>query len=805
MAEKWIYQVKMDESGSRWEKCGEEGDSHEDIVTEARRSRLVEDLWQEKYKKKFLRISLRFVGLLPLPLPTMDYNQQEKWTEIFIDLFKRGFLDWAVEEIPDERRLQDEETVSQAIEERDQEGLDAESFKSAEPLLLEAIEEVAKNYKTFIKVLPYGVSYPGEKTSEGRSVFARRSQVKKWLSPEIEKGFVGKATLKSTLDTLNPFGKSSTIVSSFMWVTSLTNPATGIGTLFTIPAMNAMGAENAKEKLGFDLGELVKKDKKQVIMPLTFMSHIELELLQADIDKLWKELRIRVNIDQLEAASAFAHPAIPIGALLAEWGIGTVDPGLKDLGEIGFGAGEEILKHAIKTTRTSSKIPYVSSLIAGIEEWYFRWVSGYLFGLQLAIDKQLSEAKKEEEGKDTGWVHLKFLTWEDTNLSISVWRKYKELIADELPFSASAYEPNELKKLEEIYQSRIPDDSYEALRIVNEGLILTGKFSEESPYCDETESSKIGSTQSTNYIDDILTPFLGNPMWVLEFLRGWEYESVYDEYMEGYGISSDPDIIKPGLWEEREDWVKEQLDTFSDNLKLLAKGTLRSTIYGEPFINTEPHPFNPAMPEWLWDEYDYLYMEMLEEQEEFEGSDAGGFGVGPMATLPLLIFFALPPQDDTTSTQFAGSSSPNRLGSTPDFTPTPIAPMPSLSQPSIGKSGGGSGVGLGAYLLAPLKELAALSNKRQGVSPMPKRNRISKFTERLFQIPQMMLTASPSEPLFAAGGTAGNILGGLSEPQPAPQIVHRFERGSVQIHTQKIDAKTLGNAFVSFLQEQSRK
>ena len=43
-----------------------------------------------------------------------------------------------------------------------------------------------------------------------------------------------------------------------------------------------------------------------------------------------------------------------------------------------------------------------------------------------------------------------------------------------------------------------------------------------------------------------------------------------------------------------------------------------------------------------------------------------------------------------------------------------------------------------------------------------------------------------------------------NQGKDVPQIVHRFEKGSVEIHTQKIDAETLGNAFVSFLQEQSR-
>lgn len=40
---------------------------------------------------------------------------------------------------------------------------------------------------------------------------------------------------------------------------------------------------------------------------------------------------------------------------------------------------------------------------------------------------------------------------------------------------------------------------------------------------------------------------------------------------------------------------------------------------------------------------------------------------------------------------------------------------------------------------------------------------------------------------------------------PAPQIVHRFEKGSVQIHNQSIDKAKLGNLFVSFLKNYSRK
>ncbi len=236
-------------------------------------------------------------------------------------------------------------------------------------------------------------------------------------------------------------------------------------------------------------------------------------------------------------------------------------------------------------------------------------------------------------------------------------------------------------------------------------------------------------------------------------------------------------------------------------------------------------------------EMEEAYAQVSIPRTEAPIESAGGGAWGPRGLLSLAMYGALPEQDtqiELTSTTPAGgdgvaaspaggalsmpslpsvglpdfggvASTPQvGFGGTPSRGATPVPQMLPVSLGSIGTSGGGSGVGLGAYLLAPFKELAALSKKRQGVSPMPKRNRIGKFTERLFQIPQMMLTASPSEHLFAAGGTAGNLLGGLSEPQPPPQIVHRFERGSVQIHTQKIDAKTLGNAFVSFLQEQSR-
>jgi hypothetical protein len=82
----------------------------------------------------------------------------------------------------------------------------------------------------------------------------------------------------------------------------------------------------------------------------------------------------------------------------------------------------------------------------------------------------------------------------------------------------------------------------------------------------------------------------------------------------------------------------------------------------------------------------------------------------------------------------------------------------------------------------------------------------SRFLNRLFQIPQTIAGVISPAGWFPA---AGNLLGSLMGSQPpqalAPQIVHRFEKGSVEIHTQKIDAKILGAAFVNFLNEQSRK
>lgn len=110
---------------------------------------------------------------------------------------------------------------------------------------------------------------------------------------------------------------------------------------------------------------------------------------------------------------------------------------------------------------------------------------------------------------------------------------------------------------------------------------------------------------------------------------------------------------------------------------------------------------------------------------------------------------------------------------------------------------------LGAFLLAPFKNL--LPSQR----PSAPGSRGGRLTERLFQVPQMLPTrVSPAGPSLAAEQLGGGLfarLFGPSQPQvSAPQIVHRFEKGSVQIHTQKIDAKTLGDAFISFLAEQSR-
>ena len=177
------------------------------------------------------------------------------------------------------------------------------------------------------------------------------------------------------------------------------------------------------------------------------------------------------------------------------------------------------------------------------------------------------------------------------------------------------------------------------------------------------------------------------------------------------------------------------------------------------------------------------------------------------------------------------------LGAGPSALPSPVgfggagwggAAMPT---PSIVPAGGDGAMASGGYFLGGLKQLVAgQGNGRGGFSPAldlgafllaPFKNllpsqrpsapgsRGGRLTERLFQVPQMLLTSlSPAGPSLAAEQLAGGLFDKLLSPQQpqisTPQIVHRFEKGSVEIHTQKIDAKTLGDAFISFLEEQSR-
>lgn len=177
--------------------------------------------------------------------------------------------------------------------------------------------------------------------------------------------------------------------------------------------------------------------------------------------------------------------------------------------------------------------------------------------------------------------------------------------------------------------------------------------------------------------------------------------------------------------------------------------------------------------------------------------EVGGGAWGPAALLNLVLFSAIP---SIVSEQHTVTSMPQPSELTP---PSVDLGMTSASTDGRIKGSDGAALDVGTFFLAPFKELKKRFSGGGVGTPIPQK-RTNKFTERLFQIPQMMLTASSSGSLFPAGGSTENLLGGLSEPAPAPQIVHRFERGSVQVHTQKIDAKTLGNAFVSFLQEQSR-
>jgi hypothetical protein len=120
--------------------------------------------------------------------------------------------------------------------------------------------------------------------------------------------------------------------------------------------------------------------------------------------------------------------------------------------------------------------------------------------------------------------------------------------------------------------------------------------------------------------------------------------------------------------------------------------------------------------------------------------------------------------------------------------------MPSFSFPSLNLGGLSD---RGGTLMAGPSNVPDMSGMQSMANDSQQRlSRMEQLANRLFRIPEIMQTS-----LSDIGQNIGQgFMGGAMQGQ-RPQIVYRFEKGSVQVHSKKSDSNQLGNKFMSFFSQ----
>lgn len=731
--------------------------------------------------------------------------------EIYKEYLKEGALEWWLEH----------NFVIVGIEDS-QETIDlAEKYLEVEPpekVLHEAVEFTSseQDYKTYLIVSEGGVLFEGRKKwkDETAPYGEDTSVVSEWLDFKLDEGFEGEVGFEVLYQSYNP-------VSDISVPLDLTLVGPGMGEL-----LGEWGASDARLAAELNIAGMAKKDTSQLTRPLGLLSYHELNKLKADINKLHQELRIRVSIDEAEGILSFVPiPVIPsLLAMGAEWFFGTKDFSDIDLIQQGIGEGPKFLQFIDDVPSWVGKVGHaVTGLSIGImalEYAYFKWASGYLTGLEKAVDIHLSKYESASESSELGefekwneWENqLKWLVWRDSKFAISSWNRYG-IMTDEIKAQIirGFTDRKERGEANRKYDHYSKQNNYNALLLVNQELHELGRYTKDSPFEGWSKKSIEGKETEgfyeNNYLDEVLYPYLGNPIRVLEFLRGWAYHSAKN-------YDSTPDIVDPNDVYEKADIMKK-INQFLEEL-----GGMNWYRWYQDL------PFMPDVPDNIrWVE---PWRSDAGNTGEFTVAAATSPGLGGLVWDRLVTAY---PGMETHTSSLGSSIFPaqghdggvtyfrNRLGGISfggggarggwDGAAAPGGYFLGGLKQLVGGQGKARGgfspaLDLTAYLLAPFKKLLAPQK------PSVPGGKGSRFSELLFQIPQMLLTSiSPAGPLIGAGQLAWDIFGGrpgAQQPQmPAPQIVHRFEKGAVQIHNQSIDKAKLGNLFVSFLKDYSRK
>lgn len=449
-----------------------------------------------------------------------------------------------------------------------------------------------------------------------------------------------------------------------------------------------------------------------------------------------------------------------------------------------------------------------------------------------AIDAELGRKATEQDKfpPDLGWA-----LWRDVVFADRAWEGYEELVDKRSPFLAAGLSDAELEAIWRYYLDLVPREKFSSTVLVNDSLLRLGRFVELPPHKggDMPGREKWGY----DYRKDVLEHYI----WTIlntnqlrqetpitpEFGPSGEYRgfpSIYDQQHPpqshlspqneqqagasitsvGGGTGGGAALLSLAMYGALPEQDTTQVElppsttasggrtASSSSLSLPSFPSMNlSSISGGPsalpspvglggVVDEVPSAPSVGLPSMGWD------------GAAMPAPPVGltGIGGGSAPTLPSPGSFG---GGLTGAGSIGGGSAP--------------------SLPGASSLGGGMGGGLAVGGLGGGFDLGGLGAGASAASAMPASmsgagnveqslSRAESIVDRLMQVPdQLDNTFSSVSPLAQGGPLSGDF--GQQQIQQ-PQIVHRFEKGAVQIHTKKMSPQKIFSMFLARLREQSR-
>jgi len=397
-----------------------------------------------------------------------------------------------------------------------------------------------------------------------------------------------------------------------------------------------------------------------------------------------------------------------------------------------------------------------------------------------AIEAELRRkaAEQEQFPADLGWA-----LWRDVVFADKAWEGYENLVNRRTPFLAAGISDAELEAIKKYYLDLIPIDKLSSTVLVNDALLRLGRYVELPPHGGGDMPGR--ERWGYDYRKDVLEPYiraiLNTPQTPSPLP---EYEYYEEEPLPGERYRG-PKLFP---WEGSEQTYLAPSDgtrlAFASLTPAGGDGVLASPVGQASSLSL------PSFPS--------MSLPGLGAAPSALPSPVGLGGVGGVPSTPSVGLLGL--GWDGAAMPAMGAASPMGMPGGPAIpSSAPSAPVSAQGGPS-----GGGGLdftnlpgGSRQSMIPGSQAFAGTETAEAGESL----NRAEKLVERLMQIPDMLAMAesSPMGPLGTVGMPSPDML-----QQMRPQIVHRFEKGSVQIHTRKPSPQKVFNMFLARLSEESR-